>query len=319
MNQDQARALTSIALFAAFADGAKSEAERARVKDVVAGFGNPSMSDALRRVVLKETTVAQEAALLDSAELRTLAWEAALGVCESDGATSQAEQRFLADLASALGRPAVEAQRDVSLADALEEGATSAHVPPPVPVAVTAAAVAPVVSGDPRAAQVDASVLRYAILTAAVELLPQGLATLAIIPLQTKMVHGIGSTYGYSLSASSIKEFVATIGIGMTGQALEGYARKFLGKLAGSVLGGMGKTAVNWGTGPVMTFATTYAIGMVARQYYAGGRSLSAIDLKSMFAKQVEQAKELYTKYEPQVRQTAANTNPATLLASLRA
>jgi uncharacterized protein (DUF697 family) len=303
-------------LFAAFADGAKSEAEREHLKDVVAGFGNPSMSEALRRVVLKETTVEAEVALLDREELRTLAWEAALGVCEADGATSPAERTFLDALAAALKRPISEARRDVSLADALDEGATSAHVPPPVPVA---AAPAVSVATDARAAQVDASVLRYAILTSAIELLPQGLATLAIIPLQTKMVHGVGSTYGYTLTAASIKEFAATIGIGATGQAIEGYARRILGSLAGSVLGGLGRTAANWATGPAMTFATTYAIGMVAKQYYAGGRTLGAIDLKTLFSQQVEQAKGLYERYEPQVRQTAANTNPAQLLASLRA
>ena len=122
---------------------------------------------------------------------------------------------------------------------------------------------------------------------------PQDLATLAIIPLQTKMVHSVGTTYGYSLSASSIKEFVATIGIGMTGQVLEQYARKFLKKVGKGLLGNIGKFGAAWATGPAMTFATTYAIGMVAKQYYAGGRTLSAIDQKTLFASEVERAKGL--------------------------
>jgi hypothetical protein len=103
---------------------------------------------------------------------------------------------------------------------------------------------------------------------------------------------------------------------------VEQYTRKFLGRLAGSVLGktvgGMGRTAANWGTGPVLTFATTYAIGMVAKQYYRGGRQVSAIDLRSLFESESQRAKSLYNQYEPQVRETAAKTNPAELLRSLR-
>ena len=57
---------------------------------------------------------------------------------------------------------------------------------------------------------------------------------------------------------------------------------------------------------------------MVSRQYYSGGRSLSALDLKTLFSQQVEQAKGLYQRYEPQIRQTAATTDPRQLLNSLR-
>jgi uncharacterized protein (DUF697 family) len=179
-------------------------------------------------------------------------------------------------------------------------------------------AAAPAQAIDAKAAEVDKSVLRYAILTAGLDLLPQGLASVAIIPLQTKMVHGIGATYGYPLSASSIKEFIAAIGIGSAGQMVESYARKFLGKLAGKYLGSAAKTAVNWGTGPVLTFATTYAMGMVAKQYYAGGRTLSAVNLQTLFSKQFEQAKGLYAQYEPQVQAAASKADPRQLLTMLR-
>jgi uncharacterized protein (DUF697 family)/tellurite resistance protein len=327
---DQARALTSIAIFAAFADGGQSDAERTKVKEVVEGLGIPGTTEAFRRVVMKQTTVDDEARHLDSEELRLLAWEGALSVCESDGATTDKERRFLDDLAVALERSLDVAHREVAEADQMAEFATSDRAPTTLPVLATSDAMPPVTAAaatrsvaapaavDPRAAQVDQSVLRYSILTAAIELLPQDLATLAIIPLQTKMVHSVGTTYGYSLSASSIKEFVATIGIGMTGQVLEQYARKFLKKVGKGLLGNIGKFGAAWATGPAMTFATTYAIGMVAKQYYAGGRTLSAIDLKTLFASEVERAKGLYEKYEPQVRNTAANTSASQVLASLR-
>ncbi|HEX8876593.1 MAG TPA: TerB family tellurite resistance protein [Phycisphaerales bacterium] len=321
------RALTALTVFAAFADGAKSDAERAKVRELLEGLGNASTSEAVRRVLLKQTTVASEASALTSDAWRQLAWESALAVCEADGKTSPAERAFLDELAAALGRSPSEARSEIDQADAITEGVRNDAVlasAPMLPVlARREASPASPPPIDPRDESVDGSVLRYAILTAAVELLPQNLATLAIIPLQTKMVYGIGTTYGHTLGASSIKEFLATIGIGMTGQVVEQYARKVLGKFAGGLLGGslggIGRTATSWGTGPVLTFATTYAIGMVAKQYYRGGRQIGSIDLRSLFESESRRARSLYEQYEPQVRETAARTNPGELLRSLRA
>lgn len=328
------RPLASICLFAAFADGSQSDPERVRVKEVMEGFGDVNLSEALRRVVLKQTTLEAEVAELgESEELRTLAWEGALAVCESDGMTSPRERDFLDRLATLLRRDLDTAHREVEQADAVTRGATVAAagavggaaafpgLPAEQPLAVASGSGVPAgmppLPTDPRSAEVDSTTLRYAILTAAVELLPQNLATMAIIPLQCKLVVGVGKTYGHDLSMASVKELLATVGVGMTGQVLEGYARKLLGKLGGSVLGGIGKTAANWGTGPVMTFATTYAIGQVAKMYYSGGRRLSAIDLRQLYQSQFEQAKGLYARYEPQVRETASRTDPRTLLSSL--
>lgn len=313
MTAEQATALATLTLFAAFADGSQSDPERSKVKEVVASLGNPNLSNILRSVVFKETTPAEQAAHLTTDELRSLAWESALTVCEADGATSPAERAFLDDLATLLRQPLTSAHEQVALADSLHHEPTTAPVP--LPQVVTPP---PVPQVDPRLAECDATILRYAVLTAAVELLPQNLATLAIIPLQTKMVHTIGNTFGYTLSAASIKEFVATIGIGMTGQVIEQHARKLLGSLAGKLLGGLGKTAVNWSTGPALTFATTYAIGMVAKQYYAGGRTLSAVNLRTLYANNLEHAKTLYHQYQPQIAQTARTTNTASLLQSLQ-
>lgn len=311
ISPDQARALTSITLFAAFADGSPSDPERAAIKRLVDSLNNDTTSDALRRVVMKETNLQAETAYLTTPELRTLAWESALNVCEADGATSSAERQFLDALAKSLNYP--NAAQDIAQADSISRAATSATTPP-LPTTPTDAR-------HPTAnTQADATTLQFAILTAAVELLPNSLATMAIIPLQTKMVHSIGSSYGYKLSAESIKELAATVGVGVTGQVVESYAKKFLGSLLGKgMLANAGRAALHWGAGPAMTFATTYAMGMVAKQYYAGGRKLSAIDLKTLFSQQVEQAKDLYARVEPQVRQTAARTNPMQLLQSLSA
>jgi uncharacterized protein (DUF697 family) len=113
--------------------------------------------------------------------------------------------------------------------------------------------------------------------------------------------------YGHALDQGHIREFLATVGVGMTSQVLEGYARKALGKFAKKFGGkGTGKLA-GVATGAAMSFATTWALGQAAKQYYAGGRRLSAVDLQALFAREVERGRSLYAEREGNV-QTQART-----------
>ena len=90
---------------------------------------------------------------------------------------------------------------------------------------------------------------------------------MAIIPLQMKLVYRIGQSYGLDLDRGHIKDFLATLGVGLTSQYLEQAGRKLLGgllgKIGGGLLGGIGKQAVSSG----MSFASTYALGHVASRY----------------------------------------------------
>jgi hypothetical protein len=70
------------------------------------------------------------------------------------------------------------------------------------------------------------------------------------------------------------------------------------------------------GTG--ITFASTYALGQVAKQYYAGGRTLSAIDLRTVFSKQAATAESMYSQYRPQIEEQARRVNPMQILNMVR-
>ena len=95
---------------------------------------------------------------------------------------------------------------------------------------VLAAAAASLVSD----AELDKSILNHALLNGALELLPQSWASMAIIPMQVKMVYSIGKAHGVALDPGHIKEFIATAGVGLTGQYLEQFGRKLLGGLLGA-------------------------------------------------------------------------------------
>jgi len=108
------------------------------------------------------------------------------------------------------------------------------------------------------------------------------------------------------------------IGVGMTSQVMESYARKLFGKVAKKTLGKkVGKVAKK-ATGPLLAFATTFAIGQVAKRYYASGRTLSNVNLKSIYQESMSQGQQLYSQYSGQVASSARSTNLSQLMSMVR-
>lgn len=336
MTAAEREAMGAICLLAAFADGSPDDLERERIKSVSKTLGSEAglSDDVYERVIFKRTSVEQEARALGTPELREQAYELAIGVCDADGKTNDAERAFLEGLARTLQIPATEAREMREQVDLLADAPVSAPVPAavlaPVPPmvgqtpAATPATSAPAVSA--RDQEVDGTIRNHSILCGALELLPQGLASAAIIPIQMKMVYSVGKQYGFSLDRGHITEFLGAIGVGMTSQVVESYARRLMGGLVESVAGkflgkGTAKTIGGFtrtGTGAAMTFATTYALGQVAKQYYAGGRKLAAIDLRRLFTQQVESAKTMYEQNRPLIEQQAQKLNPSQLMTMIR-
>ena len=151
--------------------------------------------------------------------------------------------------------------------------------------------------------------MNAAITNAALELLPETLASMAILPLQARLVYRIGQAHGYDLDQGHIKEFVATLGVGLAGQYLEQFGRKVLGGILGSVLGGLGRSIGRQTASSGMAFATTWAIGQVAKQYYGGGRTLDAAKLKAAFAPLLEQGQTLVQRYSGEIAERAKTIN----------
>jgi uncharacterized protein (DUF697 family) len=172
---------------------------------------------------------------------------------------------------------------------------------------------------QPSAAELDKSILNYALLNGALELLPQSWASMAIIPLQIRMVYGVGKAHGIELDQGHIKEFIAAAGVGLTSQYLEQFGRKLLGgllgKMAGKTVGKVGRAA----TGMAFSFATTYALGQVAKRYYAGGRTMSTSMLQEAFRDLLGPAKQMQQQYLPQIEQKAATLDAGQVMALMRA
>lgn len=340
MTQQEVRAILTIALLAAYADSEKHEREREEIRRIAEGLVQSSdinLPSLYQDVLLKRTNIGLAVEALQSDESRELAYEMAICVCDADGTTSSKEQAFLQSLRDALGLSKAFVQ------DTDQQAETLVNAPLHAASAIAATAAAANTSGaaqdSPSGANdaphpdfslpstasaarpstldtqaMDKKILRASIVNGAIELLPESLSTMAIIPLQMRLVYQIGQSYGYELDRGHIRDFLATIGVGMTSQYLEQAGRKLLGGLLGKagkgILGSLGKQAVSSG----MSFASTYALGHVANQYYAGGRSISTQVLKDAYAHILKDGRSLHSQYLPQMREQASQLNASSIM-----
>jgi uncharacterized protein (DUF697 family)/tellurite resistance protein len=307
MNEQEQKAVLTVCLMAAFADGAKDERERSEIKRIaesLAGEGTVNLTALYQDVLFKRVTLQQVAAGLPSPEMRQFAFEMAVTVCDADGARNPVEADFLEQLRAALGLDAGAARSFQEQADAL------ASVPPQASAAAYASTMSP--------AELDKMILNYSILNGALELLPQSLASMAIIPLQMKLVYRVGKAHGFELDRGHIGDFLATLGVGLTSQYVEQYGRKLIGGLLGKLAGGLGRGLGSAATGSAFSFASTYALGQVARTYYSGGRSLDTQRLKDTFAAMLGEAKGLQQRYAGEIEQKARTLDPNQILKMVR-
>jgi uncharacterized protein (DUF697 family)/tellurite resistance protein len=306
LTNEQQEALLTICLMAAFADGSKDDAERELIKKMAGSVLDESLDAPAiyQNVLFKRIALGSAAAPLAGGPAASFAYEMAVGVCEADDVLSDPEKEFLEQLRGHLGLASGTVQAARASADELA-------LAPVVSVEVPA-----VSSVRPEAAAVDKMIMNYAILNGALELLPESLATMAIIPLQMKMVYRVGKQHGVELDRWHIKEFAAAAGVGLTSQVVEGFARKLLKGVLGKR--GLVSGAANQTTSSAFSFASTYALGRVADAYYAGGRTMSTAQLKGLFDETVTKARELHTTYLPQIKDKASNLDLSKVLAEVK-
>jgi uncharacterized protein (DUF697 family)/tellurite resistance protein len=318
VNPTETRAVLTVSLLAAFVDGDKHERERTEIKRIAEGLSSDdslNLPTLYQDVLMKRVSIASAAAALQSTEAKQLAYEMAVCVCDADGTQSEMEHRFLEEVRVALGLSGSAATAFVQDAEAM--AAAPLAVVTSVAADTTAATTSPAaVTFDD--AELDRRILNASIVNGALELLPETLSTMAIIPLQMKLVYGIGKSHGFELDRGHIKDFLATVGVGLTSQYLEQAGRKLLGGLLGKVGGGLLRGLGNQAVSSGMSFASTYALGHVAKRYYAGGRTLSTQMLKEAYASVTQEGRNLQTQYLPEMQEKARTLDAGKVLAMVR-
>ncbi len=284
LTRTETESILTLCLMASFADGEKHEREGRQIRNIADSLASEELDVAAlcQEVLLNKPDTAVIAARLENPKARLLAYEMAVCVCDADEVRNEPERAFLKELSRALSLPAATA-----------ESADSASA------AITNVAITPWSSAEPE--ETNAMILRYAIVGGALELLPQTMATLAIVPLQTKMVYRLSKKHGFELDQKSVAEFMAAVGLGLASQVFESFARRLsrgIGKNVGGRIGGQIGDAAG---GVAMSFASTYALGHLARLFYEGGRSLSIASLKSTYLPLLEDGKALAQKYSAEI------------------
>jgi uncharacterized protein (DUF697 family)/tellurite resistance protein len=327
LNTNTQQALLVILVHAAMADGDKSQSERDFIRDLAQQLNDQSgamqLAQAVQATLLGRTSVAQAVESLQDPMHRQLAYEWATAVCHADGVCSLAEtvflQRLKQDLQLAGAPDTSDAQQLQSLAIAAyqQEAVAPLAVPVVAPVVAAAVAAAPSAPAVDTAA-LDRMILNYAILNGALELLPQSWASMAIIPLQIKMVYRVGKGFGVTLDQGHIKEFIGAAGVGLTSQYLEQFGRKLLGGLVGKAGGKMLGSLTGNATGMAFSFASTYALGHLAQRYYAGGRVMSTDLLRQTYQGLLGPAKNLQQQYGADIQSRASSLDAAEVMRMVR-
>jgi uncharacterized protein (DUF697 family)/tellurite resistance protein len=298
----ETRAIVSLSLLAAFVDGEKHERERAEIKRIAEGLSQADgvqLPTLYQDVLMKRVSLASVAGELKSPEARQLAYEMAVCVCDADGAQTPAERKFLEQLRSAIGLDAVSAANFARDAEALAEPALAGATP----------------ASD---AEVDSTILGTAVLCAALEQLPQRLATMAIVPLQMRMVYKIGAKYGFALDRGHIVDLLSAAGVGMASQMVDNFARGLVKKVAGRFIGSFLSGLAGRATSSAVAFGTTYALGHLAKRYYSGGRKLTADQLRDTFQSLVAEARGIESRHAGAITDRARSLNVADLAGLVR-
>lgn len=300
-DQEQ-KAIITTCILAGFADGAQSDVERQEIKRIVDSFSNEpfNFTAVYQQALTGKLPLAEVARGIQSPNAKSLAYEMAVCICLVDGAISAEEQQFLGQLRDVLNL-------DPGVTASFQQNATALSAEPGGPPPILSEA-------NPREVELEKLILNRSIIAGALELMPQTLATMAIVPLQMHLVYQIGAIHGVKLDRGHIKEFLAAAGIGVTSQVVEGYLSRFVNKVTKRFVGRLFAAIATQVTESSFAFATTYAVGQAAKTYYAGGRSLSPAQLRDVFTTGVRKANSLKPQYAADIAARAAQMKVTDIL-----
>ncbi|WP_411279140.1 hypothetical protein [Gemmatimonas sp.] len=313
MTTEEIETIIALATLAAIADGLQDDAEQGRVVEAARSLGLLAPETIIAQAMSGALSIHALAARLHSDEAKRLAHDTATAVCHANGWINPSEGKFLHDLADALQLDTAATDHVIADINRAVGDHPARAATPSLGVPVVNDASSEVVAPAPF----DDHILDQAMLTAALELLPDRLANLGILPLQLRLVHHIGQRHGQQLDTKQVTDLVATFGLGAAAQVLEKVVRRAFGGMASGLLGGLLGGSAGMASGAAVTFASTYALGHAADRYYAQERSLSSADLKTLFTRFRADAVTMFPRVEARIGALARGRSLDSLLRTL--
>lgn len=247
-----------LALMAACADPVGGISEQAQLRQVAENLSAPAgenLALTLREILLQRLKLEQLVGALLRPELKLVAYELAVCICNADSAHSDPEHAFLERLRVALALDVRTARSFEREADAIT-GVPLQGDPSRVPLA----AAHPV-----DEALLDRVVDDSSVLTAALAARAEPLALLATIPLDMKLIYRLGKHYGHELDRGQVRSWMSAIGVEPVSQYV--YSCGLL-ILAGAMDRPRSPLPPSVEAAEVC-FARTFALGHVARKFHA--------------------------------------------------
>jgi uncharacterized protein (DUF697 family) len=219
-------------------------------------------------------------------------WQSACAMLHADGTGSAEEQRLLERMRTTFSIDEAKASATRRVLDEAKDTLLPSNIDP---------------INEPvrRQKAIDQDVLKYSVLSAVLGAFPvPGLAIatdLAIVAMQVKLVRDVGQYWSHKVDKEAAKTLLAGLGLG-TG------ARIAVSNLA--------KLVPVWGSafGATTAFATTWALGKIANQYFESGRQADLGELKKEMRAMEKRGKEAYAQQKDAIEAKRRETE-ATLTA----
>lgn len=154
-----------------------------------------------------------------------------------------------------------------------------------------------------RDADIDAEILKYSVISGVLGLNPLPIVSIAtdiaVVGLQAKMFSDVGRHWGRQTSKDAVKQVMAGVGVGTGMRLATNGLLKFIPGV-GSVVAAS------------TNFASTWALGQVANQYWESGGKADLKMLREVFVKSRDGGKAAYEKNQAEV-EAKRKTHEATL------
>lgn len=277
MTEEQAVACLRLLFAVAQADGEIAQAERRQLEAALDEL--PLRTLSVDAMLAEPVDIEAQFKLLDTQEAKETAWQAMYTMAWADGQCVPLEQAVLDWAQQELGIQ----EEQVTLVHRFYNEARDTLLP---------SSIEPI--GDPvrRAAEVREDTLKYAILSAVLGAFPvPGMAILtdlAVIAIQVKLVRDVGQYWGHKVDQEAAKSLLFGLGIG-TG------ARLAVNNLA--------KLVPGWGSavGATTSFASTWALGKVADEYFKNGAKDEPAVLLETFKSAEKEGKAEYDSHKSEI------------------
>lgn len=289
IHQDEALACVKLVVCIAKADGKLAPEEEHVLQESIESMSLPAGTTA-KALLAGRYDVAALVKEIKSPDARDAAYSACYTMAYADAHYDKAEQAILEQMEKAWEVP----KEKKNLFGRIFQEAKET---------VSFTALKPIADPKKRDAEINEDILKYSVLAAALGLNPipfVKLATeIAVLGVQGKMVRDIGQYWGRETTQAGVKQLLVGMGAGQVGRIAMNTLLGFVPVL-GSVVPA------------VSNFASTWAVGRVANQFYESGGKMDGNTLKAAFKAKQKEGRDAYSTHKAAV-EAKAKRNKALL------